>query len=265
MDEVPLAGGSVSAVVRVGETVRSPRGSWTPAVQVLLRHLESVGFDGAPRALGVDAERREVLSYVEGQAGFLGHWDYRSDDLLVEAARLIRRYHDATVGFVPPPGARWRVQVGAPAPAEGRLRPGEVVCHNDLAPYNTVLIGGRPVCLIDWDFAAPGTRLWDVAYALWRFVPRYGDEWSKTFAGRASARERARRMRLFCDAYGLEGRAGLLDAIERRQRVAYATIAAWGEAGVPGFAEMWTGDRAAGLLADLAYLRRHRRVLSAAL
>jgi len=30
-----------------------------------LRHLEAVGFTGAPRFLGIDAAGREVLSYIE--------------------------------------------------------------------------------------------------------------------------------------------------------------------------------------------------------
>ena len=39
---------------------------WTPAVHALLRHLKTTSFDGAPRVLGIDAQGREVLTYVPG-------------------------------------------------------------------------------------------------------------------------------------------------------------------------------------------------------
>ena len=61
MEQV-LEGGNTSVVVRVGDTVRRTAGHWTPAVHALLDHLESVGFDAAPRALGTDEQGREVLS-----------------------------------------------------------------------------------------------------------------------------------------------------------------------------------------------------------
>ena len=68
--EVPLAGGMANEgqVVRVGDTVRRPQRSWSPATHALLRHLEAVGFEGAPRFLGIDEHGREVLSYVPGAA-----------------------------------------------------------------------------------------------------------------------------------------------------------------------------------------------------
>ena len=49
--------------------------------------------------------------------------------------------------------------------------PAEVVCHNDFAPYNVVFDDGGPVGVIDWETAAPGARVWDVAYAAYRWVP----------------------------------------------------------------------------------------------
>ena len=64
-----LGGGWEAGPVRIGDTVRRRSGRWTPAVHALLRHLESVGFDAAPRVLGMDGQGREVLSYIEGQAG----------------------------------------------------------------------------------------------------------------------------------------------------------------------------------------------------
>ena len=55
--EEPLAGGmdSGGSVVRVGDTVRRPIKPQVPAAAVreLLVHLEEVGFDGAPRFLGM--------------------------------------------------------------------------------------------------------------------------------------------------------------------------------------------------------------------
>ena len=95
-----LGGGWEAGPVRIGDTVRRRSGRWTPAVHALLRHLESVGFDAAPRVLGVDGQGREVLSYIEGQAGNYplpeSLW---SDAVLDQTAQLLRRYHDATVGL----------------------------------------------------------------------------------------------------------------------------------------------------------------------
>ena len=54
-------------VVRVGDTVRRPVGPHSPLVHALLTHLESIGFEGAPRFLGIDHAGREVLSYVDGE------------------------------------------------------------------------------------------------------------------------------------------------------------------------------------------------------
>jgi Ser/Thr protein kinase RdoA (MazF antagonist) len=243
--------GNVSDVVRVGDTVRRTAGPWTPAVHALLGHLAERGFDAAPRALGFDARGREVLTYVEGRTGPDSLEGIESDETLVAVARLVRRYHDAVADFQPPPDAAWRFTVGAP-------RTGDVICHNDLGPWNTVFAGTHPIALIDWDFAAPAPRAWDIAYALWRFVPLYDDH---IFGAPA---ERARRIRLFCDTYGLSDRQGLLTVVERRQQVLLDTLVAWGQAGLPGFVAMLRDGHADGIRKDIAYLRHNRSALEAA-
>jgi hypothetical protein len=227
-EEVRFEDGNVSDVVRVGDTVRRERREWTPVVHALLRHLGVVGFAGAPRVLGFDERGREVLTYVEGQTIPASLRGYRSDALLDAVARLLRRYRAATVGFRLPAELEWRFQVGAPAS-------GEIICHNDVAPWNTVLVGERPIAFIDWDFAAPAPRAWDIAYALWRFVPLYSDE--ERDDGFGSPAERARRMALFCDACGLTDRSDVIATIERRQGAIHDTLATWATAGVPGFAD----------------------------
>ena len=69
-DDVRLEGGSMTHVVRVGDTVRRSPGRQSAAVQALLRHLHSEGVDGAPRALGFDDQGRETLTFIDGELGF---------------------------------------------------------------------------------------------------------------------------------------------------------------------------------------------------
>ena len=246
--EQPFEDGNISAVVRVGDTVRRAAGPWTPAVHALLRHLEARGFNAAPRVLGYDQAGREILSYLPGQTAPASLAGIESDDVLAAIAELTRRYHDAVADFAAPNNAAWRFTVGAP-------RSGDVICHNDIAPWNIVFEGARPLGLIDWDFAAPAPRNWDIAYALWRCVPLYG---SPEFGGLA---RQARRIKLFCDTYGLADRRGLLDIIGRRQQVLHDTLVVWGQAGVPGFAEMLRDGHADGIRNDIEYLRTNRAVL----
>jgi aminoglycoside phosphotransferase (APT) family kinase protein len=178
--------GGVNEVERVHDTVRRPTGPWTPAVHALLRHLAAGGFTGAPRVHGVDARGREILDFIPGEV--TEEVDPGDDTALLAVARLVRAYHDATVGFVPPPAAAWQLPPREPA---------EVICHGDIAPYNCVFRDGRPVALIDFDTAHPAPRVWDVAYAAYRFVPL-------TATGPPRATQ-ARRLGLFCAAYGPYG------------------------------------------------------------
>ena len=180
-------------VVRVGDTVRRPMGPNAPFVHELLRYLEEVGFDGAPRLLGIDERGREVLSFVEGEV-YHDLDEYRpSEANLARVAALIRRFHDVTAGS-----------------AGGA----EVVAHNELGPHNTVFAGEDPVAFIDWDDAAPGTRLFDLANAVWSFA-NVGE-------GGGPVREQARRIRLMCDAYGWEDPHEIVEEIHADLRKARA-------------------------------------------
>lgn len=188
-DEQLLVGGRITpGVVRIDATVRRPTGPHSPFVHRLLRFLEELDFDGVPRLLGIDEQGRETLSFIEGFVP--PDLDATlSDQQLAECARLVRRFHDATAG----------------SELAGRE---EVVCHNDLSPCNTIFVRGVPRALIDFDAAAPGARVRDVSYALFL--------WLNLGTDGPDASEQGRRMRVWCDAYGLEARAGLVAEIEAR-------------------------------------------------
>lgn len=69
--EVALVGGDgTEGVVRVGDTVRRPVGAHSALVHGVLGHLESVGFSGATRYLGLDEQGRDVLTYIPARSPF---------------------------------------------------------------------------------------------------------------------------------------------------------------------------------------------------
>lgn len=201
--------------MRVGDTVRRPTGLWTPAVHALLEHLEAAGFDAAPRALGFDPEGREVLTYVPGDVVWPGHFELlESDHALAEVARLIRRYHDVVATFVPPPSAEWWDLAADPSGAK------ELVCHNDLAPWNLIRGGDGSWTFIDWDLAAPGRRSWELGWALLSFIPLTPD---RPLDDEAIVR----RLGVFMEAYGApeELESALAAAVERGAHEAASAVA----------------------------------------
>jgi hypothetical protein len=251
--EEAFIGGNMNDATRVGDTVRRRAGPWTPAVHALLRFLESAGF-AAPRVRGVDAEGREILEYLEGDAhpGWpdpAPDW-VTDDDLLAEGARLLRRYHDLVEGFEPPAGSRWRM-VAPTAP--------EIICHNDWAPWNALFRERHLAVMLDWDNAGPGTRLWDVANSAYSWVPLFSG------SGAFGIDERARRLRQFCDAYGLSERAPFLDVLRERILFVGEFVAEQARLGDKGFAKLADWDVPARMLRDAAYLDEHRAVLQRAL
>jgi aminoglycoside phosphotransferase (APT) family kinase protein len=186
MSEIALGGGRVTpSVVRVGDTVRRPAKANTPFVRILLAELAEHRFDAAPRYLGRDEQGREMFAYVEGDVPDDLDPDF-SDETLIAAARLIRRYHDATARSTSAKGA-------------------EVVCHNDLSPCNFVFREGTPIAIIDFDSAAPGARSDDLGYALFL--------WLNLGTDGPPAREQARRIVVFCDAYGIAEDTDIVETI----------------------------------------------------
>src|SRR3954454_1969576 len=125
--EVPLTGGSMTTVVRVGDTVRRTAGPWTPAAHALLRHLRASGFGLVPEPLGIDERGREILSLLPGAPATYPLPAFAwTDATLAAVARTLRAYHEAGAGFSAADGGGWRWPAREPA---------EVICHNDFGPY----------------------------------------------------------------------------------------------------------------------------------
>ncbi len=196
------------AVVRIGDTVRRPARPSSASVQAVLAHLRRAGLTCVPEPMGFDDLGRDVVGYLAGDV-----WHDEIPEIawrpstLATAGRMLRELHDATLDFEPPSDACWMLEMPSDLPVE-------VVCHNDFAPYNAVFRGERLDAVIDWETAAPGARVWDLAYAAYRFVPLSLSAPPEL----CETRIQAQRLASFCDAYGAgrSDRALLLATVARR-------------------------------------------------
>lgn len=146
-------------------------------------------------------------------------------------AQLLRGFHDAAKDF-DPQGHTWNGSLSDPAG-------GTVVCHNDVCPENVVFRDGVAIALLDFEFAAPGHPVFDLAQLARLCVPIEND-FDQARLGWLPA-DRPARLRLVADAYGLgrDGRKELLTAIDVALTRGEEFVRRRVEAGDPNFVEMW--------------------------
>jgi aminoglycoside phosphotransferase (APT) family kinase protein len=236
--EEQLEGGISNAgrVVRVGGQVLRPATEHTGSIHRFLRAVRDAGFDGVPEPIGVDRDGRERLTFVEGDVPLVPYPEWsQTDAALASVARLLRRLHDAAEHF-DPRELTWDEALADPAG-------GTLVVHNDVEPANVVFRDGEAVAFLDFELAAPGRRVYDLAQLARLWVPIDSDVDCTRMGWRPAGRPA--RLRLVADRYGLDAhtRAELLDAIDdaldriesavRRGVDAghRATVARWNETG----------------------------------
>lgn len=230
--ETRLPGGNDGGAWLRGDVVLRRAGPWTPAVHQLLVEFERAGFESAPRPIGIEPDGREALSYIPGEVPTQTPWPSHvwSERSLAATARMLRRLHDVSVPLATATGLEWQMDL---AYMEGA----EVICHNDAAPYNTVYRAGIPVAFIDWDWAAPGPRAWDVAHAAYRFVPLMSDE-DCIDLGMTEPWQREARFQQFCMAYGVAADFALREMVIERVKAIADLLQRRADAGDPNFARM---------------------------
>lgn len=216
--EVELKKGNMSEVVKNGNTVLRDLKPQSQTIQRLLQHLEKKGIHFVPCFLGLTDNNQEMLSFVEGETieDYPTTTDIQQRIITIQtAAKMLRAYHDATLDFERCLDDIWFLTY------EGELAK-EVICHNDFAPYNVTFIDNKPVGLIDFDTACPAPRIWDVAYAVYRFVPLSSKVYDpvlnqyRDFHQALDGAERKLLFHTFIEAYGFHDASDVLDHVVLR-------------------------------------------------
>ena len=233
VDEI-LPGGIANAgsVVRMGDFVLRPSNRNSEAVHGFLRGLRSAGFEGASLPIEIQADGRERLVFIKGDVAVppFPAW-VQTDHALSSMTALIRSFHEAA-SRLPVMPAKWSDEMADPCG-------GLVICHNDVCLENVVFRDGEAaVALLDFDFAAPGRPLFDLA-AFARMCVPIDDDFSASRLGFEDL-DRPARLRLVADIYGLdaEGRHTLVELLDRSMETGGSFIQRRVEAGDPNFIRM---------------------------
>jgi len=265
--EIPLSGGDVTeGVVRVGDTVRRPVGPHSPLVHALLAHLESAGFEGAPRFLGIDGSGREVLSYIDGEVAGRPRPSWIADETrLASVGRLVRACDDAAASFTVPLDAPIAMAPAEPAgipPAPAY--PPELIGHVDITPENVVFRNGRAYALIDFDLAKPATRVDEMFNAMLWWAPLSDPRDVDPLLRDVDV---PRRSRILADGYGLSGtgRERIMEVAVMRTRRSWYLMKQRAETQGGGWQRMWDEGVGDVIKRREAWLDRHAATLTAAL
>jgi hypothetical protein len=252
-DGEALVGGksNAGAVFRRGTLVDRPAPPHARTVHAHLLALRQHGFDAAPVPVRLTDDGREHLTFIPGDVALppFPRWALTAT-ALESLGKLLRRLHEAGAAVPVDTAADWPRALADP-------QGGTVLCHNDVCLENVVFRDGRAAALIDFDLAAPGRPLWDVAMAARYWIPMLDPE-SAAF-GYPDGLDAPSRLRILADGYGVSRRerAELGGVIEEATETCRAFVADRVAAGDAVFAravaerggwERW--DRVQAWLAD---------------
>ncbi|MFH8804615.1 aminoglycoside phosphotransferase family protein [Streptomyces sp. NPDC017936] len=220
-EDEALVGGmaNAGAVFRRGTVVDRPAPRNARVLHTYLLALEEDGFDAAPTPLGLTADGREQLAFIPGDVALPSFPDWAMTKAALESVgSLLRRLHETSAAIAVDTQAEWPRDLADP-------KGGTTLCHNDVCPDNVVFRAGRAAALIDFDLAAPGRPLWDIAMTARYWVPMLDP--GSAAAPYPFGLDAPARLRILADSYGLSAgeRAELPGVIEQATEVCRAFVA----------------------------------------
>jgi hypothetical protein len=240
-----MPGGVANAgqVIRQGNSVLRPSNPNSISIHAFLSALRATGFNGASLPIEIQDDGRERLVFVEGDVPIPPYPQWaQSSDALASIALLLFEFHTASA-LVTPQLSTWSGELADPAG-------GSIVCHNDVCMENVVFRDGIAIGLLDFDFAAPGRPLYDLAQFARMCVP-IDDDMSAALLG-WQITDHPARMRVVTEVYGLDrdARGEFLECLDHTMNRGEDFVRRRVEAGDPDFIR---------LLNDMGGIERYER------
>lgn len=190
-----LIGGRIGEIYRVDETVVRPANKWTKDVHCFLQFLHEQGANFVPKVYGINGNNEEIVSFMPGNVfNYPLPEKLLQDSMIVSAAKLLLEFHKYSANYTSniTNNEQWML------PA---ISPIEVMCHGDFAPYNVTIIENEAVGMIDFDTLHPGSKMWDIVYAVYRWVPLKNPKSPDSYG---DLKDQIRKTKLFLDTYGVD-------------------------------------------------------------
>ena len=247
-----LDGGREGKIKKSGDKVIRPANKWSADVHKFLDYLISEGFYSVPKPYGFTEKNEEILSYVPGIAyNYPLPEVFLDDEMIILSAKLLKRYHEIGRNYIAKlcGNEEWMLPI---------VEPIEVMCHGDFAPYNVTLVSGKPTGIIDFDTLHPGPVLWDIAYAVYRWVPFTSPENPDHYD---DIDEQIRKVKVFMDAYGAtqQQREELPKMMVKRLKALTDYMTAQADDGNEDFAKNLEDGHVKIYLNDINYITNNER------
>lgn len=254
-----LMGGNMSSVYKQKDTVLREQKEWSPTIHKLLLHLERVGLPNSPTFLGIDENGMEILSFMQGKC--VEDYPFIDDEdkqllIIKTIAEIMRKYHDATLSFKQTAEDNWMFSY------KGSLEK-EVICHNDIAPYNVTFIDGIPHGLIDFDTCCPAPRIWDIVYTLYRFAPFSESVYDikkhdyRNYDAKKDRNVRKKSINTFFKAYDMKQPDDLFEQMTARLQALADLIYSEAKNGKIAFQKMLEEGHRDLYLREIEFIRKH--------
>lgn len=248
-EKVELKGGRDGKVFKIANKVVRPANEWTKTVHDFLKFVKEEGADFVPIPYGIEGGN-EIVSFIEGDVYNDPLPTFFSDDkTIISAAVLLSKFHEYSARYISKitDDCIWMLEPQYPI---------EVICHGDFAPYNTVFIKQQATAIIDFDTIHPGSRLWDVAYGVYRWIPFIDNDLTKLD-------DNVRKIVLFLDTYNLEleARKSLIDVLIERLKSLVKYISLEALNGNKDFERNIKDGHLDKYLLDINYLKTNKQML----
>ncbi len=247
-----LNGGRKGKIKMYGDKVVRPANEWSSNVHKFLDFIIREGFNFVPKPYGFTENNEEILSFVIGTAyNYPLPEIFLKDDMIIRSAELLKRFHELGKKYI-------KVLHGSEKWMLPKVDPIEVMCHGDFAPYNVTIIDEKPVGIIDFDTLHPGPALWDVAYAVYRWIPFTSPKNPDHYD---DIDEQIRKVSLFMDAYNaaLQEREALPKVMVQRLNALISYMTAQANDGNEDFAKHLEDGHILIYKNDINYIIKNER------